>query len=40
VLLVPRLTPVYVADLRGVKDDLTSYRNEIVAALDLLFLGV
>ncbi len=40
VLLVPRLTSVYAADLRGAKDDLTPYRNEIVAALDLLFLGV
>jgi toxin CcdB len=40
VLLVPRLTPVYAADLRAAKDDLTPYRNEIVAALDLLFLGV
>lgn len=40
VLLVPRMAPVAVADLRGIKDQLSSYRNEIVAALDLLFLGV
>jgi toxin CcdB len=40
VLLVPRMAPVGIADLRNVKDQLTSYRNEIVAALDFLFLGV
>lgn len=40
ILLVPRLTPVYSADLRAAKDDLTPYRTQIVAALDLLFLGV
>jgi len=27
------------ADLDAVKDTLSSYRNGIVAALDLLFLG-
>lgn len=40
VLIVPRLTAVPAAELRAVKDSLSSYRNEIVAALDLLFLGV
>jgi len=40
VLLVPRMAPVGIADLRSVKDQLGSYRNEIVAALDFLFLGV
>ena len=40
VLIVPRMAPVGIADLRGVKDQLASYRNEIVAALDFLFLGV
>lgn len=40
VLLVPRMAPMASADLRGVKDQLVSYRNEIVAALDFLFLGV
>jgi toxin CcdB len=40
VLLVPRMAPVAAADLRGVKDQITTYRNEIVAALDFLFLGV
>jgi toxin CcdB len=40
VLLVPRMAPVGIADLRGVKDQLGSYRDEIVAALDFLFLGV
>jgi toxin CcdB len=40
VLLVPRMAPVAVTDLRAMKDQLGSYRNEIVAALDFLFLGV
>ena len=40
VLLVPRMAPVAIADLRGVKDQLLRYRDEIVAALDFLFLGV
>ncbi len=40
VLVVPRLVPVTAADLRDPKDRLTAHRNEIVAALDLLFLGV
>ncbi len=40
VLLVPRMAPVAVTDLRTTKDQLGSYRNEIVAALDFLFLGV
>lgn len=39
-LIVPRLTAVPAAELRAVKDSLSAYRNEIVAALDLLFLGV
>ena len=34
------MTPVASADLRAVQDQLVSYRNEIVAALDFLFLGV
>jgi hypothetical protein len=40
VLLVPRMTAVSAGDLRALRDELTSYRNEIVAALDYLFLGV
>jgi hypothetical protein len=40
VLLVPRMAPVGVADLWSVKDQLAPYRDEIVAALDFLFLGV
>jgi toxin CcdB len=40
VLLVPRMTAVSAADLRALRDRLTSYRNEIVAALHYLFLGV
>ncbi|HEU0030805.1 MAG TPA: CcdB family protein [Kofleriaceae bacterium] len=40
VLFVPRLTAVAVADLRDMRDQLKSYRDEIVAALDYLFLGV
>ncbi len=39
-LIVPRLMAVPAADLRAIKDSLSAYRNEIVAALDLLFLGV
>lgn len=39
-LIVPRLTAVSAAELRAVKDSLSAYRNEIGAALDLLFLGV
>lgn len=39
-LIVPRLAAVPAAELRAVKDSLSAYRNEIVAALDLLFLGV
>ncbi|MGH8296989.1 MAG: CcdB family protein [Steroidobacteraceae bacterium] len=39
-LIVPRLTAVPASELRAVKDSLLAYRNEIVAALDLLFLGV
>ncbi len=40
VLIVPRLAAVPAVDLRAVKDSLSTYRNEIIAALDLLFLGV
>jgi len=40
VLIVPRMAPVGIADLHGVKDQLVPYRNEIVAALDFLFLGL
>jgi toxin CcdB len=40
VLVVPSLATVAVADLRDRKGGLASYRNEIVAALDYLFLGV
>lgn len=40
VLLVPRMTAVAAADLRGVRDELTSRREDIVAAIDFLFLGV
>jgi toxin CcdB len=39
-LIVPRLTAVPAAELRTVKGSLSAYRDEIVAALDLLFLGV
>ncbi len=39
-LIVPRLTAVAAAELRAVKDNLSAYRSDIVAALDLLFLGV
>ena len=40
VLIVPRMAPVEMTDLRGVKDQLAPFRKEIVAALDFLFLGV
>lgn len=40
VLLVPRMTAISATDLRAVKDRLTAYREDIVAALDYLFLGV
>lgn len=39
-LLVPRLAAVPAAELRAAKDSLSAYRNEIMAALDLLFLGL
>ena len=39
-LIVPRLAAVPAADLRAAKDSLSTYRNEIIDALDLLFLGV
>ena len=39
-LIVPRLAAVPAGDLSAVKDTLATYRNEIIAALDLLFFGV
>jgi toxin CcdB len=39
-LIVPRLTSVPAAELRAIKDNLSAYRSDIVAALDVLFLGV
>ena len=39
-LIVPRLTAVPAAELRAARGSLSAYRTEIVAALDLLFLGV
>jgi toxin CcdB len=40
VLLVPALTAVLADDLRQHRGQLVRYRDEIVAALDYLFLGV
>jgi len=40
VVLVPALAAVLVADLKGVRGQLARYRNELVAAVDYLFLGV
>jgi toxin CcdB len=40
VLLVPRMTAIAATDLRTVKDRLIAHREDIVAALDYLFLGV
>ena len=39
-LIVPRLAAVPAAELRAVKENVSAHRSEIVAALDLLFLGV
>jgi hypothetical protein len=36
----PLLTAVAAADLREVRGDVASYRDQIVAAIELLFLGV
>jgi toxin CcdB len=38
-LLVPRLAPLPAAELRTVRGNLSAYRSDIVAALDVLFLG-
>jgi toxin CcdB len=40
VLLVPSMTTVLADDLRAPRGELGPYRDEIVAALDYLFLGV
>ncbi|HUH01661.1 MAG TPA: CcdB family protein [Kofleriaceae bacterium] len=40
VLLVPGMTTVLADDLRELRGQLAPYRDEIVAALDYLFLGV
>jgi toxin CcdB len=40
VLLVPRLAMLPVTSLRDHRGQLTPYRDAIVAAIDLLFLGV
>jgi toxin CcdB len=40
VLIVPRMTAVAAADLRDRRGELTAFRDDIVAALDYLFLGV
>lgn len=40
VLLVPRMTSVAAVDLRTVKAHLAAHRDDIVSAIDLLFLGV
>jgi toxin CcdB len=40
VLLVPAMTTVLAVDLREPRDQLVRYRDQIVAALDYLFLGV
>ena len=39
-LIMPRLTSVPAAGLRAIRDNLSAYRSDIVAALDVLFLGV
>jgi hypothetical protein len=40
VLLSPSLTALPAADLRASRGDVSGYRDQIVAALDYLFLGV
>lgn len=40
VLVVPALTGVFAEDLRDHRGQLLDHRDEIVAALDYLFLGV
>lgn len=40
VLLVPRMSAVAAADLMVRRDQLAAFREDIVAAIDLLFLGV
>ncbi|HEY0985466.1 MAG TPA: CcdB family protein [Kofleriaceae bacterium] len=40
VLLVPSLTAIEAKDLRELRGKLVAYRDEIVAAIDYLFLGV
>ena len=40
VLLVPSLAALPAAELRELRGQLASYRDEIVAALDYLFLSV
>lgn len=40
VLLVPSLAALPAAELRELRGQLSAYRDEIVAALDYLFLGV
>jgi len=40
VLLVPNMTAMLADDLREPRGQLVSYRDQIVAALDYLFLGV
>ena len=40
VLLVPSMTAIAAADLHEFRDEIKSYRNDIVAALDFLFLGL
>jgi toxin CcdB len=40
VLLVPRMTSVAATDLRVIKAQLAAYRDDIVAAIDFLFLGI
>ena len=39
-VLIPKLTTMPTADLREPKGTLSTYRDQIVAALDYLFLGV
>jgi toxin CcdB len=40
VVLIPKLTAMPTDDLRGSKGSLLRHREEIVAAIDYLFLGV
>jgi|ERR1700722_18610322 toxin CcdB len=40
ILLTPNMTAIPVASLREIRDSLKPFRNDIIEALDYLFLGI